>query len=109
MDTIFALATAPGKAGVAIVRVSGPRAHDAAERLAGRRPALREATLCTLKDRNGGHLDNGLVLLFPEGGSFTGEPVAEFHLHGARAALAPTNVRGLCHEPEGTRRSEDRS
>lgn len=88
MDTIFALATAPGKAGVAIVRVSGPRAHDAAERLAGRRPALRQATLCTLKDRDGGHLDNGLVLLFPEGGSFTGEPVAEFHLHGARATIA---------------------
>ncbi|MCV6596676.1 MAG: tRNA uridine-5-carboxymethylaminomethyl(34) synthesis GTPase MnmE, partial [Mangrovicoccus sp.] len=88
METIFALATAPGKAGVAIIRISGPRAHDAAEILAGRRPKLRQASLCTLKDASGTVLDTGLVLLFGKEASFTGENVAELQLHGARATIA---------------------
>lgn len=88
MDTIFALATAPGKAGVAVIRISGPQAHAAVERLSGRRPSLRRATLCRLTDSTGRLLDTGLVLLFDRDASFTGEMVAELQLHGARATIA---------------------
>ncbi|MEM8956648.1 MAG: tRNA uridine-5-carboxymethylaminomethyl(34) synthesis GTPase MnmE [Pseudomonadota bacterium] len=112
MDTIFALATAPGKAGVAVVRISGPKAHIAAELLAGRRPPLRKASLCRLKDSSGAHLDSGLVLLFPQGASFTGEPVAELQLHGARATVAAvlrslSDINGLRQAEPGefTRRA----
>ena len=104
MDTIFALATAPGKAGVAVVRISGPRAHDAVVALAGRKPALRRASLCRLKDRAGEIIDTALVLLFPEKGSFTGERVAELQLHGARATIAAT-LRALA-ALEGLRQAD---
>ncbi|MCR8549541.1 tRNA uridine-5-carboxymethylaminomethyl(34) synthesis GTPase MnmE [Salipiger sp. P9] len=85
MDTIFALASAPGKAGVAVIRVSGPKAWEAAGALAGRLPAPRQAALRHLRDAMGQVLDEALVLVFPEGASFTGDPVAEFHIHGSTA------------------------
>lgn len=89
MATIYALATAPGRAGVAVIRVSGPRAGDALAALAGKRSAARLASLATLRDPvTGERLDTGLVLWFPAPGSFTGEDVAEFHLHGGRAVVA---------------------
>ncbi|WP_425092369.1 tRNA uridine-5-carboxymethylaminomethyl(34) synthesis GTPase MnmE [Tropicimonas sp. S265A] len=87
MDTIFAQATAKGKAGVAVIRISGPRAFFAAEQLAGRLPAPRMAGLRTLRTTDGDHLDEALVLVFPEGASFTGEAVVELHLHGSIAVL----------------------
>lgn len=87
MDTIFALASAPGKAGVAVVRVSGPNAFDAAQQLAGRIPTPRFAALCALKDSAGQHLDQALLLCFEAGASFTGEPVVEFQLHGSVAVV----------------------
>ncbi|SIS51108.1 tRNA modification GTPase trmE [Roseivivax lentus] len=83
METIFALATAEGKAGVSVIRISGPAAFDAGRRLAGTLPEPRVAGLRRLHDAQGGHLDEALVLVFPEGRSFTGEAVVELHLHGS--------------------------
>jgi len=88
MDTIFALASAQGKAGVAIVRVSGPLAHLALEALSGPLPLSRLATLRTLSTKNLGIIDDALVLRFDNGHSFTGENVAEFHIHGSSAIIA---------------------
>lgn len=88
MDTIFALASARGRAGIAVVRVSGPAAHEAARRLGGRVPAMRQTEMMRLTDEEGGHLDSALVLAFPSGRSFTGEPTVEFHLHGAETTVS---------------------
>jgi len=89
-DTIFALASAPGKAGVAVLRVSGPAAADALRRLTGKPlPAPRRAVRRRLADgADGEPIDEALLLWFPAPASFTGEDVAEFHLHGGRAVLA---------------------
>ena len=87
MDTIFALATARGKAGIAVVRISGPAALAAAEQLAGPMPEIAR-TLRRLRDAAGQVLDEALVLTFAEGRSFTGEPVVELHLHGSAAVIA---------------------
>ncbi len=86
-QTIFALASGRGRAGIAVVRVSGPDAAAALVRLAGRLPAPRRASRAKLTDRSGEILDDGLVLWFPAPASFTGEDVAEFHLHGGRAII----------------------
>ncbi len=88
MDTIFALATARGKAGVAVVRVSGPQAHDAVVRFCGDVPSVRKASVRMVRDEDDAAIDEALVLIFEEGASFTGEPVAEFHLHGSMAIVA---------------------
>jgi tRNA modification GTPase len=88
MDTIFALASGRGKAGVAVIRLSGPLAHAAAERLAGVLPEPRRAAVRRLTGADGTHLDEALVLVFPQGASFTGEAVAELHLHGSPAVVA---------------------
>ena len=88
-DTIFALSSAPGRAGVAVVRVSGPEAGAALEALAGPRPPERRAALARLSDpRSGAAIDRGLVLWLPGPRSFTGEDMAELHLHGGRAVIA---------------------
>lgn len=104
MDTIYALATARGRAGVAVIRVSGPAAYEAARRLAGRVPELRHATVMALRDAEGGALDSALVLAFPQGGSFTGEPTVEFQLHGAVTTVSAV-LRSLS-EIEGFRPAE---
>ena len=88
MDTIFALASGRVKAGVAVVRISGPRAFAASEVLAGDLPELRKAGLRTLRGADGAVIDEGLVLCFPSGGSFTGEPVVELHVHGSLAVVS---------------------
>lgn len=88
MDTIYALASAQGKAGVAVVRLSGPTSHDAVKLLAGRVPAPRVARLAILQDQDGNLLDQALVLVFEHGASFTGEASAELHLHGSRATVS---------------------
>jgi len=86
MDTIFALASARGRAGVAVIRISGPGAHFAAAQLCDL-PPLRVAGLRVL--RYGGEvLDQALVLAFGAGASFTGEDVVELHLHGSLAVVA---------------------
>ena len=87
-DTIFAPATAPGRAAVAVVRLSGPRAGEALSALAGRRPAPRRAALRRLRAPGGALLDEALVLWMPGPASYTGEDSAELHLHGGPAVVA---------------------
>lgn len=84
VETIFALASAAGRAGVAVVRVSGPEAGRALALLAGALPPPRIASLRTLTHKDI-TIDRALVLWFPAPHSFTGEDVAEFQLHGGRA------------------------
>ena len=86
MDTIFAQATARGKSGVAVVRISGPGAFAGVGTLCALPPA-RRAGLRKIHDREGRILDEGVVLVFPEGASFTGEPVVELQLHGSVAIV----------------------
>jgi tRNA modification GTPase len=88
-DTIFAPATAAGRAAVAIVRISGPETAGALAALTGDLPPPRAARRHRLVDPDSGApLDDVLVLWFPAPRSFTGEDVAELHLHGSRAVLA---------------------
>ncbi|RJF89649.1 tRNA uridine-5-carboxymethylaminomethyl(34) synthesis GTPase MnmE [Oleomonas cavernae] len=87
-DTIFAVASGRGRAGIAVLRLSGPQAGPALETLAGRRPTARTAHLTALRDPDDGEtIDRGLVLWFPGPASFTGEDVVELHVHGGRAIL----------------------
>ncbi|MGY6660699.1 MAG: tRNA uridine-5-carboxymethylaminomethyl(34) synthesis GTPase MnmE [Glycocaulis sp.] len=86
-DTIFALASGSGRAGVAIVRVSGPDAGPALAALAGGLPDPRRAALRSLNARDGSLIDRALLLWFPAPRSFTGEDVAEFHIHGGPAVI----------------------
>src|SRR5436190_12147497 len=86
-DTIFALATAPGRAAVAVVRLSGPKSRETLTSLTGRSPGDRGMRLATLKDAGGEAIDQALVLWFPGPGSYTGEDVAELHLHGGTAVV----------------------
>ena len=83
-STIFALASAPGRAGVAVVRLSGPDAGSMAAALGGPLPPPRQAVLRRLA-HNGAEIDHALLLWFAAPHSFTGEDVAEFHVHGGRA------------------------
>jgi tRNA modification GTPase len=87
MDTIFAQASGRGRAGVAVVRVSGPLAFDAVHELTGSVPRARQTSLRVLRDGAGEAIDEALVIVFEAGRSFTGEPVAEFHLHGSLAVV----------------------
>jgi tRNA modification GTPase len=83
-DTIFALASGAGRAGVGVVRLSGPGAGAALVALAGGLPPPRTAILRSIAYA-GAQIDVGLLLWFPAPASFTGEDVAELHLHGGRA------------------------
>ena len=87
MDTIYALASAPGKAGVAVIRLSGPLVATIAERLCGKCPSPRVTSLTTIKDSNGEIIDNGLIVFFQGPKSFTGEDVLELHVHGSKAVF----------------------
>jgi len=86
-DDIFALATAPGRAAVAVLRLSGPETGPALDRLAGGRPAPRRAAVRRLRASDGAVLDEALVLWLPGPGSYTGEDSAELHLHGGPAVV----------------------
>lgn len=86
MDTIFALATARGRAGVSVIRISGPEAFASTARLMGDVPVARG--LRALRDRAGDLVDEALVLRFADGKSFTGEDVVELHLHGSPAVVS---------------------
>lgn len=86
-DTIFALSSGSPPAAIAIVRISGPRADRALERLAGFLPEPRRAVVARLADGEE-VLDNALVMRFPGPNSATGEDVAELHLHGGRSVVA---------------------
>ena len=90
MDTIYALASAPGRAGVSVLRVSGPCAVDIATALVGDLPESRG--LRKIQATDGSILDKALILRFNKGRSFTGEDVVEFHLHGSIAILAAVSA-----------------
>lgn len=106
-ETIFALATAPGRAGVAILRLSGPEALAAGLALSGRQdaPASRRCLRAVFRDpANGTALDDGLWVFFPGPHSFTGEDVVELHLHGSKAVIEAV-CRVLARRP-GVRPAE---
>ena len=87
-DTIFALASGQGRAGVAVIRISGPASGPALEKLTGKKlPRARQATLRILKDANGEKLDEALVLWFKDPSSFTGEDMVELQTHGSTAVI----------------------
>jgi len=92
-DTIFAPASAPGRAGVAIIRISGPKTRQAFHEIAGIVPPLRQSTLRILRDEVGAPIDQALCLYFEGPMSFTGEDVAEFHIHGSPAVLSACLLR----------------
>jgi tRNA modification GTPase len=88
-ETFCALATAPGRAAVAVVRINGPRAFAALSSLAGEIPAPRRAALRRLRHPTTDEsLDEALVLAFPGPASFTGDDLVELHLHGGSAVVA---------------------
>ncbi len=86
-DTIAAIATAPGQAGVGIVRVSGPEAAAIAQAMLGYEPKPRYAHYGPFLDRDGGLIDEGIGLFFPNPHSFTGEDVFELQGHGGTVIL----------------------
>ena len=114
MDTIFALASAPGKAGISVIRISGSAAISVVEKITksklnGPTPKLR-----VIYDLDDSFIDQALVLTFQAPNSFTGENVAELHLHGSGAVVSLTvnllnNIKGLrlAEAGEFTRRSLD--
>jgi tRNA modification GTPase len=86
-DTIIALASGAGRAGVAVVRVSGPGAAGVLTQLGGAPvPRARKATIRVLRD-NGAYLDEAIVLFMPGPNSFTGQDVVEFQVHGGPAVI----------------------
>lgn len=103
-DTIFAVSSGQPPAAIAVIRVSGPAAFAVAERLGGRLPEPRRASLRTLRDGAGAVLDSALLLCFPGPATATGEALVELHCHGGRAVVAAVE-RALAALP-GVRRAE---
>ena len=104
-DTIFALSSGHGRAGVAVIRISGPAAGVVLERMAGGCPAPRTAALRRVRDPVTREvLDGGLVLWFPAPNSETGEDMAELQVHGGRAVVA--GVLAAAGKIEGCRLAE---
>ena len=100
MDTIFALASAPGKAGISIVRLSGPLAINVAEKLTKSKLKEKQPNLRMIYDSDNHFIDQALILIFSKPYSFTGENVVEFHLHGSSAVVSSVikllgNFKGL--------------
>jgi tRNA modification GTPase len=111
-DTIYALASGRVKAGVAVIRVSGPAAHDVLQALCGTVPPPREAALRSVRTPDGELLDEALILRFDEGRSFTGEAAAELQVHGGMAvvdgvlaAIGALGVARMAQPGEFTRRA----
>lgn len=104
-DTIAAVATPPGRGGIAVVRVSGPRSLAIAGELAGLSPEPRRACYAAFRDEHGEVIDRGLLLYFPGPASYTGEDVLELHGHGGRTLprllLARVIALGARHAEPG--------
>lgn len=110
-DSIVALSSGRLPAGIAVIRISGPKTRFVVETIAGS-VKDRFTTLRRLRAADGSIIDHGLVLFFPGPGSFTGEDVAEFQVHGSRAVAAKmletiTGFEGVRHAEPGefTRRA----
>lgn len=86
-DTIAAIATPPGRGGIGVVRVSGPRVPQLASELLRALPQPRLASLRSFRDASGNSIDQGLALYFPAPHSYTGEHVLELHGHGGPVVL----------------------
>jgi len=86
-DTIAAIATAAGRSGIGVVRVSGPRLERIINAISGRPLAPRLAALADFLDARGEVIDQGLALFFPAPNSYTGEDVLELHGHGGPVVL----------------------
>ena len=87
--TIYALSSGPGTAGIAVIRVSGKNTVQVIKKLTGSQlPKPRVATLKKF-NKNGGKelIDEGVIIWFPAPNSYTGEDLAEFHVHGSRAVI----------------------
>lgn len=95
MDTIFALATVRGRSGVAVIRISGNRAFEAAGALVASLPDTGRPGLRLIRDEDGDVIDEALVLVFEGPRSFTGENIVELQLHGSPATIAATEGRLL--------------
>ncbi|TPN25650.1 tRNA uridine-5-carboxymethylaminomethyl(34) synthesis GTPase MnmE [Mesorhizobium sp. B2-3-3] len=111
-DSIVALSSGRLPAGVAIIRISGPQTRFVVETIAGGMVKDRAAVLRKFRAPDGIVLDSGLIIFFPGPASFTGEDVAEFHVHGGRAVVARmletiTGFAGVRHAEAGefTRRA----
>ncbi|MDR0576357.1 MAG: tRNA uridine-5-carboxymethylaminomethyl(34) synthesis GTPase MnmE, partial [Candidatus Accumulibacter sp.] len=94
-DTIAAIATAPGRGGIGVVRVSGRGLLPLAETLTGKTPPPRAAMLADFRAGDGSVIDVGLLLYFPAPRSFTGEDVVELHGHGGSVVLQALLARCL--------------
>ena len=99
---IIAIATAPGRGAVGIVRISGPRLGPWVQRLCGRTLKPREATLLPLQDAQGQAIDQVLALYFPAPHSYTGEDVLELQAHGGPVVLQLLVARCLAVAEEKT-------
>src|SRR5215467_4794965 len=88
--TIFALSSGHGRAGVAVIRISGPAAGGVLDKMAGPRPRPRFAAFRRIKHPEGEVIDHGLTLWFPAPKSETGEDMAELQIHGGRAVVQAT-------------------
>ena len=87
--TIYALSTGPGISGIAVIRVSGEDTVEVVKKITGTKlPPPRTATL-TKFNKNGAKelIDEGVIIWFPAPNSYTGEDLAEFHVHGSRAVI----------------------
>ncbi|MEJ2761696.1 MAG: tRNA uridine-5-carboxymethylaminomethyl(34) synthesis GTPase MnmE, partial [Gammaproteobacteria bacterium] len=87
-DTIAAVATAGGRGGIGIVRISGPLAAPICREMTGRDPEPQRARLAAFRDAEGRVLDRGIALYFKKPASYTGEDVLELHGHGGRTLPA---------------------
>lgn len=112
VDTIVAPATGGGRAAIAVLRLSGSGIRRILEAVTGSVPMPRVASLRAIRDTDGAVLDRALVLYFPAPASFTGEDVAELHLHGGQAVvsavmcrLLETNLCRLAEAGEFSRRA----
>src|SRR5882757_10319474 len=86
-DTIVAAATPPGRGGVGIVRISGPKAPELAAVMLGELPQARHATLARFLDAQQEAIDAGLALFFPAPHSYTGEHILELQGHGGALVI----------------------
>ena len=86
-DTIAAVATPPGRGGIGVVRISGARVPQIAERVIGGIPPARAATLARFKDASGAAIDEGIAVYFPAPHSYTGEAVLELQGHGGPVVM----------------------
>ena len=97
--SIYALSTGPGVSGVAIIRISGAESSDVIKLLTGKKvPKPRMATLRKINNINTSELiDEGIIIWFPGPESYTGEDMAEIHIHGGKAVILALQNLSLIH------------